>query len=758
MSQYSPEEHAAFSLDQLTYQLAKDYQFYKIWDGNSQIAQIFGRQEAALLKAIAANPEAAELVNNYWNKLPEHQGMPTIGPDPGTSIPFSQYERQVYEDFVLIPSLIGSSALASVFGLMAEFTGHDQAGVDRAIEIGHALGNLADIANNFTQPRDSYRPGDPYERLYSPKEKWEAPHATNGPKPPLSGLGIRGLSPNPPHQRPFQPVAPEGSAKPQDGHPGQGTQYQHPHPPGGTASNTTGGEGTSGRGNGSGDTSGSSAGRGEAPGQGPLPTGNATVPSGAALTSPLDANISYPDGTVGQINIGYVVDASPNFDLAGKTGAELAGDQPDAGELTVQTGSPAIGAPSGAVNSTDGGVATDATLPGGVTSSSADETISARPPDGGPPNSPPDPSVLAGDRDAGHLDAPSVGPANYPDASPADQHLPETSHDSGHDPSAASYDPAYDASAAASYDPSAVGHGGAEHDGAGHDDPVYDASAAASYDPSAVGHGGAEHDGAGHDDPVYDASAAASYDPSAVGHDGAGHDLSSYDPSRDAVSGHDGAGHDAAGHDGAEHDPSRDAVSSHVPGHVGPGHDAAGHDGGGHEGAGHDLSSYDPSRDALSGHFPGHDGSGYDPGYDGAGYDPGYDGAGYDPGYDGAGYDPGYDAAGYDPGYGTDYVAGGVGDGQFGAPPASTPQDLDLHRGAHARNIDMLLAWHWFTTAPYDPSHDGSGVAGGDSATASHNAGHDGSGVPDDHSAMASHDVSYDGSGFDATGADGSGA
>jgi hypothetical protein len=106
---------------------------------------------------------------------------------------------------------------------------------------------------------------------------------------------------------------------------------------------------------------------------------------------------------------------------------------------------------------------------------------------------------------------------------------------------------------------------------------------------------------------------------------------------------------------------------------------------------------------------------------------------------DGAGYDPGYDAADYDPGYGTDYVAGGVGDGQFGAPPASTPQDLDLHRGAHARNIDMLLAWHWFTTAPYDPSHDGSGVAGGDSATASHNAGHDGSG-------------------FDATGADGSGA
>jgi hypothetical protein len=393
-----------------------------------------------------------------------------------------------------------------------------------------------------------------------------------------------------------------------------------------------------------------------------------------------------------------------------------------------------------AVSRTDGGVATDATLPGGVTNSSADEVISAGSPFGGPPNSPPDPSVLAGDRDAGHLDAPSVGPANYPDASPADQHLPETSHDSGHDRSAASYDPAYDRSAAASYDPSAVGHDGPGHDGPGHDgaghdgaghdgaghdgaghdgaghddpaydDPAYDASAAASYEPSAVGHDGPEHDRAGHDDPAYDASAAASYDPSAVGHDGAGHDLSSYDPSRDAVSGH-------------------------VPGHVGPGHDAAGH-----EGPGHDLSSYDPSRDAVSGHFPGHDGSGYDPGYDGAGYDPGYDGAGYDPGY------------------GTDYVAGGVGDGQFGAPPASTPQDLDLHRGAHARNVDMLLAWHWFTTAPYDPSHDGSGVAGGDNATASHNAGHDGSGVPDDHSAMASHDVSHDGSGFDATGADGSGA
>jgi hypothetical protein len=421
-----------------------------------------------------------------------------------------------------------------------------------------------------------------------------------------------------------------------------------------------------------------------------------------------------------------------------------------------------------AVSSADGGVATDATLPSGVTNSSADEVISAGFPYGGPPNSLPDPSVLAGDRDAGHLDAPSVGPANYPDASPTDQHLPETSHDSGHDPSAASYDP----SAAASYDLSAVGHDGPEHDGAGHDAPAYDASAAASYDPSAVGHDeaghdlssydpsrdavsghvpghdGPEHDGAGHDAPAYDASTAASYDPSAVGHDEAGHDLSSYDPSRDAVSGHvpghigpghDAAGHDAAGHDLSSYDPSRDALSGHVPGHDGPEHD----------GAGHDLSSYDPSRDAVSGHFPGHDG---------AGYDPGYDGAGYDPGYDGAGYDPGYDAAGYDPGYGTDHVAGGVGDGQFGAPPASTPQDLDLHRGAHARNIDMLLAWHWFTTAPYDPSHDGSGVAGGDSATASHNAGHDGSGAPDDHSAVASHDVSHDGSGFDATGADGSGA
>ena len=252
------------------------------------------------------------------------------------------------------------------------------------------------------------------------------------------------------------------------------------------------------------------------------------------------------------------------------------------------------------VSSTDGGVASDATLSGGVTNSSTDEVISAGSPDGGPSNSPPDPSVLAGDRDAGHLDAPSVGPANYPDASPADQHLPETSHDSGHDPSAASYDPAYDPSAAASYDPSAVGHGGAEHDGAGHDNPVYDASAAASYDPSAVG-----HDGAGHDLSSYDPSrdAISGHVPSndGAGHNGAGHDLSSYDPSQDAVS-----GHDAARHDAAEHDPSRDAVSGHVPGHAGPGHD----------GAGHDLPSYDPSRDAVSGHFPGHDGAGYDPGYD----------------------------------------------------------------------------------------------------------------------------------------------
>ena len=181
-----------FSCVELSVQLARDYAVYKFHAYPGQAEQLFGPQKLALLKAIDKNPQAAKLVDDYWNKHVfqyQREVHYENGPNPH-SIPLSQLEREVYERFVVAPSLISHSILAGAFWNMAACDGYAWEQQLKAAEWGNSLQDTlvptpevakaaaeeAARAKGAKNEGEHYRPGDPYQPLYSPKEKWEPSH------------------------------------------------------------------------------------------------------------------------------------------------------------------------------------------------------------------------------------------------------------------------------------------------------------------------------------------------------------------------------------------------------------------------------------------------------------------------------------------------------------------------------------------------------------------------------------------------------
>ena len=345
----TPEQvSATLSPQHLSRQLAFDYEivykeivYQQGYNAQREAERIFGPQEAAVLKAIAENPQASKLVDDYWEKVPVPRSMNGVSLDPGTSIPLSQLEREFLEDYKVL-SLAEHSPFAACMGFMMLLTGHSMEEAKDAVKLAHPYGELAGaLAEVAEAEREPQRPGDPYQRQYSPEQKWERPSPEKPDKPP---------DPGPLHERPFQPVAPEGSAKPQHGHPGSESQHQPLQPAAGPGSEATGGsQGSSGHDDGSGGASGSTASSGGDLGQA-RPAGDTTAGPRAPLATQPDANFSNRDGTESHVDVSYPQQssASSGDQTAVKANSPTLGPAgPNADDRQSLSWVPADGLPSG---------------------------------------------------------------------------------------------------------------------------------------------------------------------------------------------------------------------------------------------------------------------------------------------------------------------------------------------------------------------------------------------------------------------------
>ena len=194
------------------YELARDYQIYKSIDFKHLPLlpeRLFGAKEASILHSIAEHPEAARLMDDYRSGLPENQNMPRVSEDPGTGLlSLAEFQRQVQTDFIHRPSLISHNFVAGFFGYMAERAGWDRDSVIKATEMGGTFYDIASgIAAGATAGQGAHPPGDPYDRLYSPHQKWVPPPDLTHSKGPLGELGIPGLGPNSIEERTSRPVS-----------------------------------------------------------------------------------------------------------------------------------------------------------------------------------------------------------------------------------------------------------------------------------------------------------------------------------------------------------------------------------------------------------------------------------------------------------------------------------------------------------------------------------------------------------------------
>jgi hypothetical protein len=202
MSEMPPEDRR-FEDEFSVGRLARDYELSTLLRSNGvPLEKVFPPREAALLSAIASNPESAKLMNDYKNHLPERQGMPTVGAPHEGDIQFSEQQRRIYEDLVVMPSLIAHNVLSGLFWKLAMDAGYDRQGIVRATELGKTIWDAASAV--AAVPEKNTAPAAVIEGIL--RRGVDPDSVYRNSDSPLGELGIKALGPDPAHERQSEPT------------------------------------------------------------------------------------------------------------------------------------------------------------------------------------------------------------------------------------------------------------------------------------------------------------------------------------------------------------------------------------------------------------------------------------------------------------------------------------------------------------------------------------------------------------------------